>query len=70
MDFGDDGAEESSELLPADGHEFVYADAVADFEYPFQMAEGAAMTMGDVNAFEDAELEVGMTVGVVYRVGV
>jgi hypothetical protein len=33
----DEEADADGELEPEEGHEFVYADAVADFEFPFQV---------------------------------
>jgi hypothetical protein len=36
----------------------VYADAVAEFEFPFQMEEDVDISLNAVNDFEDANLEV------------
>ncbi len=60
MDFaGMEEEDEDDTLLPAEGHEFVYADAVADFGFPFQMEEDdQGMSVNSVNEFEDADLEV------------
>ena len=51
----DDGADDD-ELLPEEGHEFVFADAVADFGFPFQMEEeDAELTVNAVGDFEDSD---------------
>jgi predicted RNA-binding protein with RPS1 domain len=52
---------EEDDLEPDEGHEFVFADTVADYDLPFQMTEeDAELTVAAVNEFEDndAELEV------------
>ncbi|KAG1656683.1 hypothetical protein FOA52_007253 [Chlamydomonas sp. UWO 241] len=54
----EEDAEESTDLLPADGHEFVYADTIAEFDFPFQMEEDVDISMNAVNEFEDADLMV------------
>ena len=59
-DFGadnDDGADDDGVLEPEEGHEFVYADAIADFGFPFQMEEeeDGELTVTSVADFEDAE---------------
>ena len=47
---------DEDELLPEDGHEFVFADAVADFDFPFQMEnEDRDLTVNAVADFEDSD---------------
>ncbi|KAG1676436.1 hypothetical protein FOA52_002256 [Chlamydomonas sp. UWO 241] len=57
-DFAEEEEDGPTDLLPADGHEFVYADAVAEFEFPFQMEEDVDISLNAVNDFEDSELVV------------
>ena len=54
--FEDYEEDDNDEIEPEEGHEFVYADGVADFAFPFQMEEeDGNMTVNAVGDFEDAE---------------
>ncbi len=57
---GMDMEEEADDaLMPAEGYEFVFADTVADFSFPFQMEEeDAELSVNVVNAFEDTDMEI------------
>ena len=52
-------ADEEEDIEPEEGHEFVFADTVADYDFPFQMSEeDEELTVAAVNEFEDNEEEL------------
>ncbi|GAX79678.1 hypothetical protein CEUSTIGMA_g7119.t1 [Chlamydomonas eustigma] len=59
-DSEDVSGSQGDDFSPEEGHEFIYADSVADFQFPFQMEEeDAELTVNSVANFEEADsLEV------------